>query len=271
MHVGPERPLDLQHPLPHAIVNRVTRLHAFTPGQLVSVARDVVDELFKLGRRPVRDAGVPEGAAVGVSEGRVVRPLAAAVLPRVEVAALRRPQQHEAFEQRVARVGNRLEEVDESARRGRGLEARRLLLLLLPDGKAEGGASHRVLEVEAVAGSGLGEEAQLAMDVAEGAEEHVHDAPLEALLVVVDKGVWQLDFGQQGAREANVRLHVDPVLAQPLRERAARDAALARKAEERHSRRGVEGRHVRLQQGLREGHDMGGGGGGGRQAGGDRG
>lgn len=75
--------------------------------------------------------------------------------------------------------------------------------------------------------------------------------------MIVDEGVRQLDLGEQRACEADIGLGVNAVLADPLREQAARDAALAGGKEEGRTRCGVEGWNVRLQKELREGHGVG--------------
>lgn len=64
--------------------------------------------------------------------------------------------------------------------------------------------------------------------------------------MVVDEVVGELDLGEQRAREADVGLGVDAVLANPLRQRPARDATLSSCYEERVASCGVVRWHVRL-------------------------
>ena len=64
--------------------------------------------------------------------------------------------------------------------------------------------------------------------------------------MVVDEVVRELDLSEQRAREADVGLDVDAVLANPLRQRSARDTTLPSGYEERVAGCGVVRRHVRL-------------------------
>jgi len=185
----------------------VIRRSTLTPRELIRKSRNICDELFEFWRGPVWNKGLIQRTTVRVVEVVSLPAVTPAILPCVQIAPLSRPEQHHPVKQRDPRISHRLQQIYIVPRRlGR--------LKPLP-------WAHWILQMQAKPRRSLGEEAQLTVYVAEGAKQHVQNAPLETLLMVVNEVVGELDLGEQRAREADVGLSVDAVLANPLGQRSA--------------------------------------------------
>src|SRR5438045_2738418 len=161
----------------------VVRRSTLTPRELIRKFRNICDELFEFWRGPVRNEGFIQRATVRVVEVVSLPAVTPAELPCIQVAPLSRPEQHHPVQQRNPRISHRLQQVYIVPRRLSGLKP-------LP-------WVHRILQMQAKPRCRLSKEAQLTVYVAEGAKQHIQDAPLEAFLMVVDEVMRELDLGEQ--------------------------------------------------------------------------